>query len=1358
MISSKNILTRLIFIGLGGVILLTFIPVSLALLGYKTDVVSTEFSYDIIPIIKNKVWSQTDLACDTGYMQHKYELLSINDANHKYYSTIHATAIILDTDYDATYMPKAGTPSTNDFLTNIKTETMTCSLGDDVYHPCGFDKDKDLGKIIAQGSAWNGTTITYERANFLPGNPRALIWRYSANDFGNTDETPWLYGRDSSSAKPPKLVETIWMEPIDYTIARTATAESYFLVEHWYKDSKGAYHHIFTVDADADQDGKTNDESFDIDPDKDYAYWFGLSGTRLTFDACVIPPPPETLACKNLQITSPSTITAEDAAGIITLTIAPKDQHGDNWNGTYDYAGYNSSGQLSSTCRFSSSYRTISNKGGTNPLQSSSETVYVAGCTPSDTIKVQDINYPSVCADSLQIENACKNLSIISPTEITVDDLNGIVTLELAVNAASGTAWDGQYTFTAESAGSTSLSQGKFTSSYTWALLNQGSNPYTTNSEIVYYIDGEPGDRIMVNDNQYPTVCIDSITAETVTPPAPFCGDGIIQPNGTDNIPNTADDELCDDGALNGTNQSSCSLICQPVEIPPTPACLSLTISPETTTSSTQVVFTISPNPSNWPGPWTWGSSNPQGKFTAENGILIGNPITTTDISVEYNGAINDVITVHEATNYAEICKAQAQIIPPGAGDDDDVNPPTPPGGGTSGGGTTGGGGASTYCGDGIIQQPNTLGTYEECDDGNSVNNDGCSNVCQTELVCSKLEILEPTIDPITYLPVTLKVKAYDSNGNPWVNPDGSGTYHWTTTGQGVFDDGWKYHELDTDQTTVIYSDNSGQQTTTLTVQAGGANSVPACTKQVHIYLPKAPGDTLEKTVDTYNFGFYRIGSSVTTANGFEDNYGHNYDYAFYELRYTPDPQTISSIVLTDDIAKGIKGIPAENPSSTTGSINFYTAKASDKEPMRCWVDNANANGVCGYGGSYRDFSIKYTDGTEIPACSLNPNEPSTETCYTGHINELTGLTFQNLNAAAPSKQIIIHYLGRIDNGTFDCTTQTGSCPILAFTNIAKIDNGRLMDSADVSVICPYLLTRNAGDVYFENDPTAGFDLSCYYPNNYNSDGLVFSKLVTTTKNQVCKVGENNNNQLIKRFSSYICEMLTDVQTISQKWNIHSIQSSQNKNLIAISRYNEDNLSSLASTNKAWGDYVKITNFSDLQDSTLITKTNKSQNVYTLKNKNLVFALTQGIPSGAHTFIVENGTIFIEKDVVYQDSQSLENISNPNDIPSIAFIVLGGDVYVDSNVKKMVGVYYVQKNDQGQGGSLTGRLTDPFTPLEILGSVYGDITPLAQKRTFSGPAQYDHGNIVIRYDERILLNPPPGLEKYVDIESERVAR
>lgn len=40
------------------------------------------------------------------------------------------------------------------------------------------------------------------------------------------------------------------------------------------------------------------------------------------------------------------------------------------------------------------------------------------------------------------------------------------------------------------------------------------------------------------------------------------------------------------------------------------------------------------------------------------------------------------------------------------------------------------------YCGDGTVDQPNSQGVFEQCDDGNNINGDHCDSNCQIELYC----------------------------------------------------------------------------------------------------------------------------------------------------------------------------------------------------------------------------------------------------------------------------------------------------------------------------------------------------------------------------------------------------------------------------------------------------------------------------------------------------------------------------------------------------------------------------------------------------------------------------------------------
>ena len=73
---------------------------------------------------------------------------------------------------------------------------------------------------------------------------------------------------------------------------------------------------------------------------------------------------------------------------------------------------------------------------------------------------------------------------------------------------------------------------------------------------------------------------------------------------------------------------------------------------------------------------------------------------------------------------------------------------------------------------------------------------------------------------------------------------------------------------------------------------------------------------------------------------------------------------------------------------------------------------------------------------------------------------------------------------------------------------------------------------------------------------------------------------------------------------------------------------------------------------------------------------------------------------------------------------------------------------YEISTEFGKGNILSGKQHSPeesSTPLTIYGSIYGNIGPLFDKRTGSGDIAQDQGAITIRYDQRIIQNPPQGL-------------
>lgn len=249
--------------------------------------------------------------------------------------------------------------------------------------------------------------------------------------------------------------------------------------------------------------------------------------------------------CKNLNITTPTSFSGDDFTGILgeNLVITTTDQNGDSWSGSYEYSAYDADGNLAA-CRFADSLLSFTWE---NPHTTTDEDIYVKNCDAGDTIYVEDVDYPDACSDEISVNNRCDDLSITSPTEITVTDLEAdYVTITIATEDLNGDAWDGNYTYTAYSSDG-SLADGEFYKSTSILYYLLRTNPYSTDAETVYYFGGEPGDRIVVTEDDYAAYCSDEITAETET--GPYCGNGIVETG-----------EQCDDANTN--NNDSCSNTC----------------------------------------------------------------------------------------------------------------------------------------------------------------------------------------------------------------------------------------------------------------------------------------------------------------------------------------------------------------------------------------------------------------------------------------------------------------------------------------------------------------------------------------------------------------------------------------------------------------------------------------------------------------------------------------------------------------------------------------------------------------------------------------------------------------------------
>lgn len=119
---------------------------------------------------------------------------------------------------------------------------------------------------------------------------------------------------------------------------------------------------------------------------------------------------------------------------------------------------------------------------------------------------------------------------------------------------------------------------------------------------------------------------------------------------------------------------------------------------------------------------------------------------------------------------------------------------------------------------------------------------------------------------------------------------------------------------------------------------------------------------------------------------------------------------------------------------------------------------------------------------------------------------------------------------------------------------------------------------------------------------------------------------------------------------------------------------------------------------------------------------------------GARLILVEGGDLIINNDLLYESPPA-----DLEDLASIGFIVIGGDIIINPGVNNLVGTFVTTGTfntglDTGLGGN----------QLRINGLVVAQQFELA--RTF---ADSTRGSEVIIYDGRAALNPPPGFADLV---------
>ncbi|MCC7432890.1 hypothetical protein IT412_05215, partial [Candidatus Peregrinibacteria bacterium] len=323
-------------------------------------------------------------------------------------------------------------------------------------------------------------------------------------------------------------------------------------------------------------------------------------------------------------------------------------------------------------------------------------------------------------------------------------------------------------------------------------------------------------------------------------------------------------------------------------------------------------------------------------------------------------------------------------------------------------------------------------------------------------------------------------------------------------------------------------------------------------------------------------------------------------------------------------------------------------------------------------------------------------------------------------------------------------------------------------------LVCQYFLTRASGDIFLEDDLQYGIDVSKCYPFKNISSTVVTpvkpidfkapktgTPEIVSISHEICSAGQNQFTGLnlpadkikaltelfgsdVSTLSSQICEVGL---VPGSDWDKSSINASISNNIGKLTRWTN-------SFNPA----PNIFTLSDL-DTSVYYYNGELGGGTTVTIDSL--QIPEG--SGAHTIIVENADLVINGNIEYTSGTPAVT---SKDIASLGVIVLNGNLYIAPEVETLSGAYFVQRNnpeDLENGNIISG--TGPGSTasseklLTVYGSMYGNIGPLFEKRNAAGDVSKDEGAITIRYDQRIIQNPPAGLSEILgDLSQGQVAQ
>ncbi len=331
------------------------------------------------------------------------------------------------------------------------------------------------------------------------------------------------------------------------------------------------------------------------------------------------------------------------------------------------------------------------------------------------------------------------------------------------------------------------------------------------------------------------------------------------------------------------------------------------------------------------------------------------------------------------------------------------------------------------------------------------------------------------------------------------------------------------------------------------------------------------------------------------------------------------------------------------------------------------------------------------------------------------------------------------------------------------FTAESKSSNKEYEGDATTKVIaiCPYILTRQGGDVFFHDVIDTGIDVAqcsevkscdgpCLKPEPVEKEKVTktgtddlpedFIKL-DLPSHDVCRYSNSANNlegynNVLENFSSTICELEVD---ISKAWTKKNITDSINANVKRISRWEENlNIENLRNVDA-------LNNLSNSKSGVFVRK---SDDLKINGIDGYIINKTDNVPA-AQTYIVIGHDLYINSDIKYGPT----DYTKSKQIPSAAFIVIDGDIIIDGEVGQVDGILMaVDLDDSGDGKVKNNALDVPsYITLTINGNLIGDVYHLFLNRRGVGDPLKDQGSVTIRYDERILLNTPPGINDLINL-------